>query len=119
MICNVHNVLMQPLFTSYFCPFCDSEDDVGQASNRGFIIWRDRPPGSTEYVFKTREGAEEWRSIAGLQRFSVRPVLSATAFVWRLSSGTVKDIELAEGVYEVYRQQPRPAERCVWLEHEA
>jgi hypothetical protein len=71
-------------------------------SDRGYIVWRSRPPGSCEYVFKTQEDAERWRSAAGLDRFPIKPVVSKTPFTWRKSTGSVRDIELADRLFEIF-----------------
>lgn len=93
---------MLALFFTVVCERCEGQPRVEPDVHRGYIIWRARPPGSTEYVFRHRDGAAAWRSSAGLGHFAIRAVLGSAPFRWRASSGTLTGIELAEGVYEVY-----------------
>jgi hypothetical protein len=94
---------MIALFISTVCERCNAPQ--GERSNgleRGYIVWRSRPPGSCEYVFRSRDDAERWRAAAGLDRFPIRAVLSRTSFKWRRSTGSVRDIELADRLFEIF-----------------
>ncbi|MCZ7685653.1 MAG: hypothetical protein M5U28_45495 [Sandaracinaceae bacterium] len=53
-------------------------------------------------MFKSRADAERWRAAAGLDRFPIRSVLSRTSFRWRRSTGSVRDIELADRLFEIF-----------------
>jgi hypothetical protein len=53
-------------------------------------------------VFKTRPDAERWRSAAGLDRFPIREVRIPQQIRWRMSTGSVRDIELADRLYKIY-----------------
>jgi hypothetical protein len=91
---------MQPLLVSFVCDYCDGLVDWG-SFHRGFIVWRD-DFDRLEYVFPTREAAERWRSVRGLSGHEIREVLSEQPFRWHMSRGSVKDIELADHVYEIF-----------------
>lgn len=90
------------LFLTAVCDRCEAPAESDEATARGYIVWRSRPPGSCEYVFKTREDAERWRAAAGLDRFPIRAVVSRTPFTWRKSTGSVRDIELADRLFEIF-----------------
>jgi hypothetical protein len=90
------------LLLTAVCDRCDTQRGSSESLDRGFIVWRSRPPGSCEYVFKTRTDAERWRAAAGLDRFPIREVLSSGAFRWRKSTGSVRDIELADRLFEIF-----------------
>jgi hypothetical protein len=93
---------MLALFFTVICERCEASREPPPTVHRGYVIWRRRPPGSTEYVFRHRDGADQWRRSAGLARFAIRAVIGSAPFSWRTSTGSVAGIELAEGVYEVY-----------------
>jgi hypothetical protein len=115
MKCPACNGSMTLLFLSAVCEFCDSKPKVETAPDRGWITWRSRPAGSCEYVFKTPGDAERWRDASGLTKFPIRSVLTSTPFRWRKSTGTVRDIELADRLFEVH-PEPISGPNCVWLE---
>ncbi len=77
------------------------------SGHHGFVVWRSRPEGSCEYVFKTRTDAEKWRSGAGLERFPIRLVSTETPFKWRTSTGSVSGIELADRLFEIYTDEEK------------
>lgn len=89
------------LLLTAVCDRCEVPRSSG-SFDRGYIVWRSRPPGSCEYVFKSRADAERWRAAAGLDRFPIRSVLSRTSFRWRRSTGSVRDIELADRLFEIF-----------------
>jgi len=89
------------LFLSAVCDRCEASPST-DGFDRGYIVWRGRPAGSCEYVFKTRADAERWRDASGLNRFPIRSVLSRTEFRWRRSTGSASDIELADRLFEIF-----------------
>jgi hypothetical protein len=98
--CSVCGRLATPLFFSTACDWCDGRAQV--PLDRGYVVWRGRPPGSSEYVFRTEADAERWRVTQSLDTCPVRPVLSEQPFRWRQSSGTVKGIQLADRLFEIF-----------------
>lgn len=117
MICPVCGGEMQALLVKLYCPWCEMREAAGvKPREGGFIIWRGRPPGSCEYVFKTQKDAELWRDAAGLKQFSVRQIMTDGLITWRQSSGTCPDILLADHLYEVYERRPmNPTPNDAWL----
>jgi len=117
MQCPACGTEMKPLLLSEFCPKCESGGEKDGGLHQGFIVWRERPNGATEYVFQTREGAEQWRAAAGLRQFPIRPVASDKPFRWHVSNGTCTDLILAEGVYEIHHSEAEysPRTRGAWL----
>lgn len=107
---------MTLLFLSAVCDNCDAKPLAG-GYMRGFIVWRSRPPGSCEYVFKTRADAERWRAAAGLDRFPIRSVLTDKDFRWRRSTGSVRAIELADRLFEIFPNLTQGI-NCAWLEYD-
>jgi len=91
---------MVELLLSSVCDRCEGAS--APEPHRGYIVWRARPNGSCEYVFKTVRDAEKWRAAAGLDAKPIRVVLSPEPFHWRQSTGSVRDIELADRLFEVY-----------------
>jgi hypothetical protein len=99
---------MRPLFISYVCDYCDGLADPGPLAE-GWVVWRDRPPGSEEYVFRTRDDAERWRAAKGYDDCPIRRVCSASEFRWRKSTGSLTDIELADHLFEIFPHHRYPA----------
>lgn len=100
---------MRALFYSWVCEHCEGlpEGDY----DRGYVVWRDRPPASEEYVFRTKEDAERWRAHKQYGEKPIRIVLSEQPFRWRMSNGTITDVELADHLFEIYpdhRFEPGP-----------
>jgi hypothetical protein len=104
--CRVCGRATTPLFYSAACDWCDGLASV--ALDRGFVVWRDRGPGASEYVFRTRADAERWISVRSLDGFPVREVLSEHGFRWRASTGSVRDLELADRLFEIYLDRRFP-----------
>lgn len=102
MNCPTCNEPMTPLFTTAFCAKCEGDEAYVPTVHRGFVIWRSRSPGSTEYVFISRHDAEVWRDAVNMSRFPVRPVLSTKPFVWKDSTGTVEGIQIATHVHGIF-----------------
>lgn len=101
MFCETCRREMIPLFISYACNYCDGREDWSKY-DRGFIVWRGRPPGSEEYVFRTRQDAERWKALNGLAGCPVREVCTESRFSWFKSRGTIRDLELADHTFEIY-----------------
>lgn len=101
MRCEVCGHEKTPLFFSLVCDYCDSLKAAGR-HDRGWIVWRNRPIGSSAYVFRSESDAERWRRACGLDDHPIRSVLSPRRFIWRRSQGSVKDIEVADRLYEIY-----------------
>lgn len=101
MQCEVCGERLTVLLFSTVCDRCESSKVAG-TFDRGWVIWRNRDPGSREYVFRTFEDAERYRCAAGLETFPIRPVLSKSAFQWRRSTGSVQDIELADRLFQIF-----------------
>lgn len=89
------------LFLSVVCEHCESPK-TSPSGDYGYIVWRSRPPGSCEYVFKTEKDATTWRAAAGLDRFPIRKVFAKNGFRWRPSTGSVANITLADRLFEIY-----------------
>lgn len=103
MRCAVCGGEMTPLFFTMECERCLSPHARTTVRlERGYIVWRSRPPGSSEYVFKSQQDAERWRTASGLDAFPIRAVLSRTPFRWRRSTGSVRDVELADKLFEIF-----------------
>jgi hypothetical protein len=92
---------MRPLFVTVVCDWCDGLVDVS-APHRGFVVWRNRPEGSSEYVFRTEADAARWRELQALSAYPIREVRSPSPFRWRRPSGTARGIELADHLYEIF-----------------
>lgn len=101
MLCPLCNRPMTALFISWVCDYCDGADLSGPF-DRGYVVWRDRPPASEEYVFRTWEDAERWRRHMRLDGRPIKLVLTASAFRWRRSQGTLTDVVLADHRFQIY-----------------
>lgn len=106
MRCSVCGRSTTPLFYSAACDWCDGL--VSAELDRGYIVWRGRPPGASEYVFRTRGDAARWIEARELTDCPVREVLSEYPFRWRPSTGTIRDIELADRLFEIYPDRRFP-----------
>ena len=102
MLCSVCKAEMKPLFFSAYCPKCGENPHTQESAYVGWIVWRSRPPGSCEYVFKTHDDCDRWRAAANLVQFPIRKVSSQQLFLWRKSTGSVPDIELADRLFEIF-----------------
>jgi hypothetical protein len=100
---------MTPLFLSQACDHCDGfRTDIHY--DRGFIVWTGRPAGAPDYVFRTRRDAERWVQLTGVDG-RVRQVLTEDRFRWMESRGSVRGVELADHLFEIFpdhRHQPGP-----------
>lgn len=109
MRCDVCQNEMTPLFFSAVCDHCDGLRTP--AASTGWIVWRRRLPGAQEYVFRTPEDARRWRRINGLDDCPIRQVRTETEIRWRRSIGSVRDLEFADRLFEIYtdpRYEPAP-----------
>lgn len=100
MRCPLCHSEMLLLFTSYLCERCDTPP-----SGRfyvGFVVWRGIGGPRQEYLFRTRADAGRWREINGLLDSEVRPVLVEAEPAWHLSRGSIRDLELANQLFEIF-----------------
>ncbi|MCC6874764.1 MAG: hypothetical protein IT378_10705 [Sandaracinaceae bacterium] len=100
---------MTALLFSMVCDYCEGHGLKIQG--RGFVVWLDRPPGSEQYVFKTRADAERWRRHQQVEGAPIRAVLTESTFRWRRSSGSITDVDLADHLFEIFpdhRFEPGP-----------
>lgn len=112
MRCTDCNRPMTALLLSYVCDYCDGLR-IEPTPYRGFVVNRGSAEHRVreEYVFRSREDAERWRSASGLEHYEIREVASASEFRWRASTGSLKDVELADRLYEIFpdpRYEPAP-----------
>jgi hypothetical protein len=110
MLCDHCKRPMTALLLSYVCDYCD-ELRSDTTPYRGFVVYRGRGRVREEYVFRSRRDAERWREMFKLDDCEVREVESAHEFRWRVSNGRVKDLELADRLFEIFpdhRYEPAP-----------
>jgi len=112
MQCPVCKREMVQLFLTQVCDYCDYGIPK-ERLHRGFVVYRD--PGEArsreEYVFRTRLDAERWRTAAGREECEIVQVYSLTPFRWHLSRGTLRDVVLADHMFEIFpdhRFEPLP-----------
>jgi hypothetical protein len=116
MKCLTCHRASKPLFTSYFCEWCDGEVDT--IVDRGFIVYipEDLAAGSSTFIFRCQSGAETWRAIKNLEKYPVREVYTPCKIRWMMSKGTMKAVELADRVFEIYPDHRFPyAENRAYL----
>jgi hypothetical protein len=107
---------MVKIFLSQACDHCDYGIPKDRL-HRGFIVYRAPEAGestSEEYVFRTRMDAERWRTAASREECEIREVYSLDPFRWHLSRGTLRDVVLADHMFEIfpnhkYEQKPHRA----------
>jgi hypothetical protein len=94
---------MVQLFLTQACDYCDY-GPAKDTLHRGFIVFRDENHQGIreEYVFRTRMDAERWRTAAGREEASIREVYSSQPFRWHLSRGTLRDVVLADHMFEIF-----------------
>lgn len=103
---------MAQLFLTAACDYCDF--GVPQERlHRGYIVNRgaDDDGKQEEYVFRGRMDAERWRTAAGRENCEVMEVYSIEPFQWHLSRGWLRDVILADHMYEIFpdhRYEPGP-----------
>lgn len=100
---------MRPLFTTVVCDSCDGLAPAPEYYS-GFIVWQpDRVrKGRTTYVFRSRNDAALWRSDRDLQDCEIRKVLCEFPIRWRLKSGTLQGVEMADRPFEVFEDHRFP-----------
>jgi hypothetical protein len=103
---------MVQLFLTQACDYCDYGLPRDRL-HRGFIVYRPEaePRGREEYVFRTRMDAERWRTAAGRDECEIQEVYSLSPFRWHLSRGTLRDVVLADHMFEIFpdhRYEPLP-----------
>lgn len=116
MKCEQCGNTMQQLFLSCVCDYCDNKPDLNSGQYHvGYVVWRGfLGPGFPHYVFANSQSAERWRRGQGQNAGDIRKVLSTEPFRWRPSRGTLRDIEFADHLFEIfpdhrYRQAPHRA----------
>jgi hypothetical protein len=98
---------MTALFVSYACDYCDGlveEPDY----DRGWVVWRARGVPAEEYVFRTPEDAARWRNANHLDDFPIVEVRAPIAFRWRTSTGTLKDLVMADALVSIWPDRRFP-----------
>lgn len=104
MQCPACKRQMVKIFLTQACDHCD----YGVPKDRlhhGFIVYRPRAEGESsteEYVFRTHADAERWREAAGREGCAIVDVYSLSPFRWHLSRGTLRDVVLADHMFEVF-----------------
>jgi len=93
---------MTPLFFSAACDFCEGRVDVG--FYEGFVVYRGGHDGLVhdEYVFRSVEDAQRFRSLRDMAHVEIRRVCSQEPFHWRHSGGKAKGLELADHLYSIF-----------------
>jgi hypothetical protein len=92
---------MIALLVSYVCDYCERPPAL-EHLYRGWVVWRPDRTGARDYVFPDRESAERWRSLRGPTDAEIRQVLCPQPFRWRQSAGSLRDIQLADRLYEIF-----------------
>lgn len=102
---------MTELFISFVCDYCDGlkPDGSEERLHSGWVVWRPRQTPTQEYVFSSSADAQKWRMHQGLLGYGIREVLSITPFRWRKSTGTMKDLEMADRLIEIYATKEKLA----------
>lgn len=95
--------MMTELFFSRVCDFCDNEPDPSRMGH-GFVI--NEPQGGAfepfdAYVFRTWADAERWRT-ASARSGPIWEVLSFIHYRWHVSRGTLRDVVLADHMFEIF-----------------
>jgi hypothetical protein len=93
---------MRPLFTSYACDYCDGLAEPEY--DRGYIVLQGAHQlgNSPFYLFRTRTDAALWRSSQDLQDFPIVEVLTECNVRWRMTSGSLEGVELADRPFTIY-----------------
>lgn len=112
MQCQTCKREMIQLFLTQACDHCDYGVPK-ERLHRGFVVYRGANENGTceEYVFRTRMDAERWRTAAGREGCDIHEVYSLSAFRWHLSRGTLRDVVLADHMFEIFpdhRYEPLP-----------
>lgn len=119
MQCSACKREMVQLFLSQACDHCDFGVPK-ERLHRGFVVYRkpaDNQSQYEDYVFRTRMDAERWQRAAGYEGrpdVTIREVYSLMPYRWHLSRGTLRDVVLADMMFEVFpdhKYEPLP-HRC-------
>ena len=103
MRCTKCHREMRPLFISFVCDYCDGLRE--EEYDTGWVAMRDaRPIPSLEYVFRSPEDATRWIDLRGWENAEVRKVRTRAIFRWRTSRGTIRDLILADRLFEIHAQ---------------
>ena len=108
MLCTRCSRPLRPLFISLVCDFCDGLVAEDAEYDRGWVVWRGRPMPADEYVFSTREDAERWREVQGLEHCPVLEVRAPVRFRWRTSNGSIKGLRMADRPVTIYPDRRFP-----------
>jgi hypothetical protein len=110
--CDVCGAPLVALLFTAVCERCEAPQSRS-APERGYIVWRARPAGSCEHVFRTPQSAERWAALLGHPQLTIRAVISPRPFIWRPHI-TAADIELADRLYEIFPTPDTPASATTW-----
>ena len=101
---------MLALFTSYVCDWCDGAPQG--RFHRGWVAWDETTNApATALVFRFADDAARWGE--GRERtLQVREVLSTETFQWTHARGSLRDLELADRPFQVFRDHRFPAGEC-------
>lgn len=91
---------MVQLFLSCVCDYCERKPNY-DGYYRGWVVWRDQV-GFPHYVFSNQWSAERWRRGQGRPDGELRLILCSEPFIWRSSRSPIRDIELADHLFEVF-----------------
>ena len=108
MKCAACHRSMTALFISFACDYCDGLKTDAVKHDVGYVVWRAKPLPALEYVFSTPEDARKWRLMQGLGHCDIREVVSPVNFRWRKSTGSIKDLETADRLIEIYGDHRYP-----------
>lgn len=100
---------MRPLFVSMVCDYCDGLSADEDVWDLGYVVWRGRPMPTEEYVFATKEDAETWRQVNGMDNAPILPVRAPVKFRWRRTTGTLKNVVIADRLVMIYPDRRFPA----------
>jgi len=111
MQCSTCKREMVSLFLTQACDYCDYGVPK-ERLHRGFIVCQpDLQIPQDEYVFRTRLDAERWRVVSGRENCGIYMVYSLAPFQWHLSRGTLREVILADHLFEIFpshRYEPLP-----------
>jgi hypothetical protein len=110
MTCPACKRTMSALFLSTACDYCDFGVPK-ERLHKGYVVYGPGSAFTEEYVFKTHADAERWREMAGRQCCAIRAVYSLTPYRWHLSRGSMRDVMLADHMFEIFKDhrfEPKP-----------
>jgi hypothetical protein len=65
-------------------------------------------PAGPTYLFRTRTDAAKWRIARDCRNLPIREVLTDAQVRWRLTSGSLRDIVLADRPFEIFPDHRHP-----------